>query len=50
MGEEKISKQKPQTSFDRRLSVVKNSEGNMTTAKKNKKKIILQGEHDKGGI
>ena len=40
MEEEKIAKQKPHTSFNRRLSVAKNPEGNMTTAKKN---FILQG-------
>ena len=28
---------------------LKNLEGNMTTAKKNVKNFILQGEHDKGG-
>ena len=50
MEEEKIPKQKPHTSFNSRLSVVKNLEGNMTTAKKNVKIFILQGEHDKGGI
>ena len=48
MEEEKNSKQKPHTSFNKRLSVAKNPEGNMTTAKKNVKKFILQGEHDKG--
>ena len=31
----KISKEKPHASFNRRLSVVKKPEGNMTTAKKN---------------
>ena len=50
MEEEKIPKQKPDTSFNRRLSVAKNPEGNMTTAKKNVKNFILQGEYDKGGI
>ena len=34
MEEEKIPKQKPHTSFNKRLSVVKNPEGSMTTAKK----------------
>ena len=43
MEEEKIPKQKPYTFFNRRLSVVKKSEGNMTTAKKNFKNFILQG-------
>ena len=47
MEEEKIAKQKPHTSFNRRLFVAKNPEGNMTTAKKN---FILQGGDDKGGI
>ena len=32
MEEEKIPKQKPDTSFNRRLSVAKKLEGNMTTA------------------
>ena len=44
MEEEKIPKQKPHKSFNRRLSVAKNLEGNMTTAKKNVKNFILQGE------
>ena len=35
MEEEKIPKHKPDTSFNRRLSVAKKPEGNMTTAKKN---------------
>ena len=48
MKEEKIPKQKPHTSFNRCLSVAKNPEGNMTTAKKNVKNFILHGEHDKG--
>ena len=48
MEEEKITKQKPHTSFNRRLSVAKNPEGDMTTAEKNVKNFILQGEHDKG--
>ena len=41
MEDEKIPKHKPYTSFNRRLSVVKNLEGNMTTAKKNLKNFIL---------
>ena len=41
MKEEKISKQKPHTSFNRWLSVVKKPEGNMTMAKKNFKNFIL---------
>ena len=50
MEKEKISKQKPHISFNRRQSVAKNPEGNMTTAKKNVKNFIFQGgEHDKGG-
>ena len=48
MEEEKISKHKLHTSFNRRLSVAKNPEGNMTTAKKNVKNFILQGEYGKG--
>ena len=50
MEEEKTPKQKPHTSFNRRLFVAKNLEGNMTTVNKNDKNFILQGEHDKGGI
>ena len=51
MEEEKIPKQKPHTSFNRRRSVDKNPEGNMTTAKKNVKIFILQGgSMTKGGI
>ena len=34
MEKEKIPKQIPHTSFNRRLSVAKKPEGNMTTAKK----------------
>ena len=50
MKEEKISTQKPHTSFNRRLSVVKKPEGNMTTAKKIfKKNLFYRREHDKGG-
>ena len=41
MEAEKIPKQKPHTSFNRRLSVTKNNEGNMTTAKENSKNFIL---------
>ena len=48
MEEEKIQKHKPHTSFNRRLSVAKNPEGNMTTAKKNVKIFILQGDMAKG--
>ena len=51
MEEEKIPKQKPHSSFKRRLPVVKKPEGNMTTAKKNFKNFILQGGNmTKGGI
>ena len=50
MEEEKIPKQILHTSFNRRLSVAKKLEGNMTTAKKNFNNFILQGGHDKGGI
>ena len=48
MEEEKTSKQKPHTSFNKRLFVAKNLERNMTKVKKNVKIFILQGEHDKG--
>ena len=49
MEEEKNPKQKPHTSFNRRLSVVKKSEGNMTTDKKNFKKILFyRGDMTKG--
>ena len=41
MEKEKISKQKPDTSFNKRLSVVKKPEGNMTTAKKKFNIFIL---------
>ena len=47
MEEEKNAKQKPHTSFNRPLSIDKNPEGNMTTAKKN---LFYRGGHDKGGI
>ena len=47
MKEEKTPKQKPHTSFNRRLSVAKNPEGNMTTAKKNVKNVISQGNMTK---
>ena len=49
MEEEKIPKQKPHTSFNRWLSVAKNLEGSIATAKKNLKFFYLIGEHDKGG-
>ena len=48
MEEEKIPKQKPDTSFNRRLSVAKNPEGNMTTAKKNVKILFYRGNMTKG--
>ena len=48
MEEEKFPNQKPHTSFNRRLSVVKKPEGNMITAKKKFKNFILQGEYGKG--
>ena len=35
MEEEKIQKQIPHTSFNRRISIAKKPEGNMTTANKN---------------
>ena len=41
MEEEKIPKQKPHSSFKRRLPVVKNPEGNMTMAKKKFLNFIL---------
>ena len=41
MEEEKIPNQKPHTSFNRLLSVVKKTEGNMTTANKIFKNFIL---------
>ena len=50
MEEKKIPKQKPDTSFNRLLSVAKNLEGNMITAKKNAKKFILQGNMAKGNM
>ena len=48
MEEEKIPKQKPHTSFNRRLSIAKNPEGSMTTAKKNVKILFYRGEYGKG--
>ena len=48
MEEEKIPKQKPHTSFNKRHLLLKILMGNMTTAKKNVEIFILQGEHDKG--
>ena len=48
MEEEKIPKKKPDASFNKRLSIAKNPEGNMTTAKKNVKNFILQGNIAKG--
>ena len=48
MEEEKIPKQKPHTSFNRRLPVAKNPEGNMTTAKKNLKILFYRGNMAKG--
>ena len=50
MDEEKISKQKPHTSFNRLLSVAKNPEGNTTKVKKNVKNFVLQGNITKGRI
>ena len=41
MEEEKIPKQKPHTSFNRRLSVAKNPEGTWQWPRKMFKKIIL---------
>ena len=54
MEEEKISKQKPHSSFNKQLPVAKNLEGNMTTAKKIFKNFIFtggnmtKGEYGKG--
>ena len=48
MEEENIPKKKPDTSFNRRLSVAKNPDRNMTTVKKNVKIFILQGNMTKG--
>ena len=48
MEEEKIPKEKPHTSFNRRLSVVKKPEGNMTTAKKKKNFYFTGGNMTKG--
>ena len=50
MEEEKNQKQKPDTSFNKRLSVAKNPEGNMTFVKKNAKNFILQGDMTKGNM
>ena len=51
MEKEKIPKQIPHTSFNRRLSVVKNQRGTWQRPRKNFKKILFyRGEHDKGGI
>ena len=48
MEEEKTPKQKPHTSFNRRLSVAKNLEGNMITAKKIFFKFYFTGGMAKG--
>ena len=50
MEEEKTPKHKLYTSFNRRLSVAINPEGNMTTAKKNVKNFILQWGNMAKGI
>ena len=48
MEEEKIQKNKPHTTFNRRLSFVKKLEGNMKTAKKKFKILFYKGEYGKG--
>ena len=51
MEKEKILKQKPHTSFNRRLSVVKNPEGNMITGKKKYlKNLFYRGSMTKGDM
>ena len=47
MEEEKTPKQKSHTSFNKRLSVAKNPEGNMRTAKK-MLTFYFTGEYGKG--
>ena len=49
MEEEKIQKQKPDTSFNKRLSVAKNR-GEHDNGQEKFKKFYFTGEHDKGGI
>ena len=49
MKEEKISKQKPHTFFNRRLSVVKKTRGEHDNGQEKFKNLILYGEHNKGG-
>ena len=44
----KGKKQKPHTSFNRRLSVAKKSEGNMTTERKFLKILFYRGNMTKG--
>ena len=48
MEEEKIPKQKYHTSFNRRLPVAKNPEGNMTTVKKMLKILFYRGTWQRG--
>ena len=50
MEEGKTPKQKPDTSFNRRLSVAKNLRGTWQRPNKNAKKNYFIGEHDKGEI
>ena len=50
MEEEKIPKQKPNTSFNRLLSVAKNPEGNMTTAKKMLNFLFYRGTWQRGNM
>ena len=48
MKEEKIPTQKPHTSFNRRLSVVKKQRGTWQRPRKILKILFYRGEHDKG--
>ena len=50
MEEEKIPKQKPHTSFNRRQSVAKNQRGTWQRPRKILKILFYRGKHDKGGI
>ena len=48
MEEEKIEKQKPHTSFNKRLSVVKKPEGTWQRPRKNLKFLFYRGNMTKG--
>ena len=48
MEEEKIPKHKPHTSFNRRLSVAKNPEGNLQRSRKMSKFLFYWGNMTKG--